>query len=100
MRFSCSSVGGAISTGSHNAAITFGGMHDAVRGIHLVLPGRTVFVQRESDPVVTRQYLSEIGADRLISDDNLFNAMFLQVLQIFGVNISFPAVKLFQEFLL
>ena len=49
-------------------------MHDYVKGIHLVLPGKTVLIQRESDPVVTWRYMEEIGANELISDDDLFNA--------------------------
>ena len=68
---------GAISTGTHNAAIAYGSMEDFVRGIHLVVPGRTVFVQRANDTVVTEDYLETIGADELINDDDLFSAALL-----------------------
>jgi hypothetical protein len=48
---------------------------EMVKGIHLVLPNqRTVFVQKESDAVVTDAYLMEIGASELINDDEVFNA--------------------------
>jgi hypothetical protein len=67
-------MAGCISTGCHNAAIRFGAMQDYVKGIHIVLLGKTVFLQRDSDPVVTNSYMEEIGADELISDDDMFNA--------------------------
>jgi FAD/FMN-containing dehydrogenase len=67
-------MAGAISTGTHNAAIHIGSMQDTVKGIHLVLLNETVFLQRASDPVVTDLYRNEIGADRIWSDDDLFAA--------------------------
>jgi hypothetical protein len=67
-------MAGAISTGTHNAAIHVGSMQDTVKGIHLVILNETVFLQRSSDPVVTDLYRMDIGADRVWSDDDLFNA--------------------------
>jgi FAD/FMN-containing dehydrogenase len=68
-------IAGSISTGTHNAALVYGAMEEMVKGIHLVLPNqRTVFVQKESDAVVTDAYLMEIGASELINDDEVFNA--------------------------
>jgi FAD binding domain len=65
-------IGGGIATGTHNAGLDFGGMQDFVRGIHLVLDGRTVFVQPSTDPVVTEAYATAMGADVLTNDDALF----------------------------
>jgi FAD/FMN-containing dehydrogenase len=68
-------LGGSISTGSHDAAIHFGSIQEHVKGIHLVIPGETVYVQRNSDPVLTENYVvNTLGADRLISNDDMFNA--------------------------
>jgi FAD binding domain len=66
-------IGGGVSTGTHNAGLDFGGMQDFVRGIHLVLNDRTVFVQPSTNPVVTEAYaLTVLDADVLTNDDALF----------------------------
>jgi FAD/FMN-containing dehydrogenase len=68
-------IAGSISTGTHNAALVYGSMEKVVKGIHLILPNqRTVFVQKQSDAVVSEAYLVEIGADEVINNDDLFNA--------------------------
>lgn len=68
-------VAGAISTGSHDSAIHFGSIQEHVKGIHLVIPGETVYLQRTSDPVLTEDYVkNSLGADRLINSDDMFNA--------------------------
>jgi FAD/FMN-containing dehydrogenase len=80
-------IAGAVNTGTHNAALQFGSMADSIRGIHLVIPdvttnnnnssssSKSVFLQKQSDPVVTQEYATFIvGADELRSDDDLFNA--------------------------
>lgn len=65
-------LGGGVSTGTHNAGLTFGGMQDFVKGIQLVLDGKTVFVQPASDQVVTDDYATFMGADYLMTDDATF----------------------------
>ena len=68
-------LAGAISTGCHDAAIHFGSIQEHVKGIHLVIPGETVYVQKNSDPVLTEEYvINTLGADRLITNDDMFNA--------------------------
>lgn len=66
---------GAVSTGTHGSAHLVGSMQDYVRGIHIVIsPGECVFIQRESEPVVTGQFCNWLGRTRLIQDDALFSA--------------------------
>jgi FAD/FMN-containing dehydrogenase len=77
-------IGGSVSTGTHNAAMNFGCMHDFVRGIHLVIGAETVLIQKSTDRVVTDDYLVTIGADRMINDDAMFNAAVLS-LGTFGI---------------
>lgn len=65
---------GAVSTGTHGSANSFGSMQDCVQGIHLVLPqNRHVFLQKRSDRVATSAFASDFldGAE-LIEDDQLF----------------------------
>jgi hypothetical protein len=68
-------MAGCINTATHNSALAVGAMQDMVLGIHLLTATRNVFIQKDSNPVVTEDYLSEIGADELIEDDDLFNAV-------------------------
>jgi len=65
---------GAASTGTHGANSEAGSVQDMVRGIHLVIPGRHVFVQRASDPVVTAAYAESLGGAEFIESDALFKA--------------------------
>lgn len=66
---------GAVATGTHGAAHTFGSMQDYVKGIHLVtLSNELVFIQRASDPVITTEYCQWLGNTILVEDDDLFNA--------------------------
>ncbi|BDS11280.1 FAD-binding protein [Aureispira anguillae] len=66
---------GAASTGTHGAAHSVGSMQDYVRGIHLVtLADECVFVQRESEPVITEAFCAWLGDTKLVQDDDLFNA--------------------------
>jgi hypothetical protein len=65
---------GAVSTGTHGSAISVGSMEDYVKGIHLVIPGEHVFIQRASDPVATEAFAAHLDGARLILDDAMFNA--------------------------
>jgi FAD/FMN-containing dehydrogenase len=66
-------IAGALSTGTHGAALGVGAVPDYVRGIHLVTgPARSVWLERKSDPV-TNGFADLIGAEP-IADDDQFNA--------------------------
>lgn len=65
----------AVATGTHGSAHLVGSMQDYVRGIHLLISDReSVFIQRQSDPAVTKAYCNWLGETKLILDDELFNA--------------------------
>ena len=67
-------LAGAISTGTHGSAFKFGSCQDFVVGIHLITgPGKHVYLERKSYPVVKPGFAAKLGAD-LIQDDVLFNA--------------------------
>ena len=68
---------GAVSTGTHNSALSLAAIQDYVRGVHLVLPpaGEHVFIQRASEAVVTAQFCQFLDNARLIEDDELFGAV-------------------------
>jgi FAD binding domain len=69
------SMAGGISTGTHDSAVLFGSMTEYVKGMHLVIPGKTVYVQRSSDPVLTEDYvINTLGADELLNSDDMFDA--------------------------
>jgi hypothetical protein len=73
-------IAGAISTGTHGSANNVGSMQDYVKGIHLVIPGGHVYLQRASDRVVTSSFTEWLGDEWLGNaslyeeDDDLFNA--------------------------
>jgi FAD/FMN-containing dehydrogenase len=68
-------IAGALSTGTHGAAIDVGAVPDYVVGLHLVCSptGKTVWLERKSDPVTTDGFADKLGATRT-ADDDLFNA--------------------------
>jgi hypothetical protein len=83
-------LAGAVNTGTHNATLQFGSLHDSIRAIHLIIPdhgsgavgsSKTVLLQKQSDAVVTPAYaLDVIGADcELVSNDDLFHAALVSV---------------------
>lgn len=65
---------GAIATGTHGSAHGVGAMTEYVRGIHNVIQGKHVFIQRASDEVVTSQFATWLDGAEIINDDGLFNA--------------------------
>jgi FAD binding domain len=68
------SVAGAVSGNTHGAQITFGAMPDFVAGLHLATgSGQTLWIERASKPVVSAEFVAELGAD-LVRDDDIFNA--------------------------
>jgi FAD/FMN-containing dehydrogenase len=67
-------LAGAISTGTHGAALDVGAMQDAVCGLHLIPDAaRSVWLERASRPVVTPAFAAALGAE-LRRDDALFEA--------------------------
>jgi hypothetical protein len=67
-------LAGAISTGTHGAALDVGAMQDAVCGLHLIPDARrSLWLERASHPVVTPAFAAALGAE-LWRDDALFEA--------------------------
>ena len=66
---------GAASTGTHGSALRFGALHDHIVGIHLVpTADRHYWIERQSRPVMTANWVASTGAS-LKRDDDLFNAV-------------------------
>ena len=67
-------IAGAIATGTHGAAIGFGGTQEAVTGMHIITgPTSQIFLERASDATVTDAFAAKLGA-KLVRDDEAFNA--------------------------
>ncbi|HET9040861.1 MAG TPA: FAD-binding protein [Gemmatimonadales bacterium] len=67
-------IAGAISTGTHGAALRFGAMQDYVRALHLIVsPEESVWLEPASRPAVRDELAGFVNA-RLIRDDELFYA--------------------------
>lgn len=67
-------LAGALSTGTHGAAIDVGPIPNFVVGLHLIVgPDRHVWLERASYPVVADAFPGLFGAD-LLRDDTLFDA--------------------------
>ena len=68
-------IAGALSTGTHGAALHTGAIPDYVVGIHLVTgPDRQVWLERASQPVIADHLPEAVFQAPLIRDDELFNA--------------------------
>jgi hypothetical protein len=65
---------GLFSTGSHGSAIDFGSAPDFVVGLHIIVsPGKHIWLEKASYPVVTKTFTDRLQAE-LVQDDELFNA--------------------------
>ena len=65
---------GAISTGTHGAALRVGSMQDYMLGLHVVAEGgKHYWLERATQPVVSPSFCAILGAN-LVRDDALFNA--------------------------
>lgn len=65
---------GVISTNTHGSAYKFGATPEMVVGIHLITgPSSQVYLERASNPIVTKKFTDELGA-KLVRDDALFNS--------------------------
>ena len=68
------SIAGAIATGTHGSGIRFGGIQEAVKGLHLVVaPARTVWLVPATGTATTDGFAAQLGAE-LVRDDALFEA--------------------------
>ncbi len=67
-------IAGALSTGTHGAAIKFGAIPDFTVGLHIVTSGdRHIWLEKASYPVASQEFVDWLDAD-LVRDDALFNA--------------------------
>jgi hypothetical protein len=65
---------GAISTGTHGAAMDFGATQDYVVGLHIITgPDRHIWLERASYPVVSDAFIGRLKTE-LVRDDELFNS--------------------------
>ena len=77
-------IAGAISGNTHGSAINFGAMPDFVVGLQIVNGrGKSLWLERASEPVLNDEFMAAIEADR-IRDDDVFNAAIVN-LGAFGV---------------
>ncbi len=67
-------VAGALSTGTHGAAIKFGAIPDFTVGLHLITASdRHIWLERASYPVASPEFVTWLDAE-LVQDDALFDA--------------------------
>lgn len=67
-------IAGALSTGTHGAAIHVGAIPDFVVGLHLITgANKHIFLERKTYPVASQELVSWLDAE-LVQDDALFNA--------------------------
>ena len=67
-------IAGAIATGTHGSAVRFGGIPEAVRGLHLVVsPTRTAWLVPETGTATTDGFAAQLDAE-LVRSDELFHA--------------------------
>ncbi|HEX5725590.1 MAG TPA: FAD-binding protein [Longimicrobiaceae bacterium] len=61
-------IAGAIATGTHGSGIATGAIHDAVVGLHLLTGTASLWVERQSQPVVSDAFIAALGATPLRND--------------------------------
>ena len=67
-------IAGAIATGTHGSAVRFGGIQEAVKGLHLIVsPTKTIWLVPASDPATVDSFAAQLDAE-LVRDDELFHA--------------------------
>ena len=67
-------IAGAISTGTHGAAIDVGAVQDFVVGLHIIAgPSKHIWLERKTYPVVSDDFAVKLQTT-IVRDDELFNA--------------------------
>ena len=70
-------IAGAVSTGTHGSAFTYGAIQECIVGIHLITGPNpatdSILLERASDPVASQSLAQRLGA-RIVRDDDKFNA--------------------------
>ncbi|MEO6063755.1 MAG: FAD-binding protein [Thermoflexales bacterium] len=80
-------IAGAVSGNTHGSQLTYGAMPDFVVGLHLATgSGKTIWLERQSKPVMNDDFVEKIGA-RLIRDDDIFNAAVVSI-GAFGIIVA------------
>jgi hypothetical protein len=91
---------GAFSTGTHGSRFQFGSMQDYVVALHIVAgPGRVLWIERASYPVLRDDLVAGVGA-LLIRDDIIFNSALVSFGSfgvIYGIVIETEALYLLDE---
>jgi hypothetical protein len=67
-------IAGCTSTGTHGSGFKVGAVHDSIVGLHVIVgPNRHVWLEKQSNPIASDEFISWLGAEK-ISDDDMFNA--------------------------
>ncbi|MGI9546572.1 MAG: FAD-binding protein [Flavobacteriaceae bacterium] len=95
------SIVGAFSTNTHGSAVRYGSVHDQVVGLHIVTgPDEHVWIERNSNPIVSHKFITNLSAKLLRSDD-LFNAAIISFGSfgfIHGVMLETQPICLLKEY--
>ena len=98
-------IAGAISTGTHGSALDVGAIQDYIVGLHLIVgPNRHVWLERESQRVVSDDFLRLLGITKKedrIRNDEIFNAALVSFGSfgfIHGVMIETDKIFLLERF--
>lgn len=93
-------MAGAFSTGTHGSRFQFGAMQDYVVALHIIAgPGRVLWLERASYPVLRDDIVAGVGA-QLIRDDTIFNSALVSFGSfgiIYGIVIETEPLYLLEE---
>jgi hypothetical protein len=91
---------GAFSTGTHGSRFQFGSMQDFVVALHIITgPGRVLWLERASYPVMADHIVAGVGA-QLIRDDTIFNSALVSFGSfgvVYGIVIETEPLYLLEE---
>jgi hypothetical protein len=91
---------GAFSTGTHGSRFQFGSMQDYVVALHIIAgPGRVLWLERASYPVMADHIVAGVGA-QLIRDDTIFNSALVSFGSfgvVYGIVIETEPLYLLEE---
>jgi hypothetical protein len=67
-------IAGVLGTGAHGSAFDYGAVQEFVVGLHIITgPGKHVWLERASAPVVSATFVNNLQTE-LVQDDDMFNA--------------------------